>query len=125
MKSFIRISMLFLLVFAGMQMSVQKASAQTYVSFQVFYDDLSPYGDWIETPNYGYVWVPNVAPGFSPYGTNGYWVYTEYGWTWVSTYAWGWAPFHYGRWPPGKVPVRVVFSRIPSMSTNTWAPPRP
>ncbi|MBL0103135.1 MAG: hypothetical protein IPP51_04890 [Bacteroidetes bacterium] len=98
MKSFIRISMLFLLVFAGMQMSVQKASAQTYVSFQVFYDDLSPYGDWIETPNYGYVWVPNVAPGFSPYGTNGYWVYTEYGWTWVSTYAWGWAPFHYGRW---------------------------
>jgi hypothetical protein len=98
MKSFIRISLLFLLTFAGIQASTQKASAQTYVSFQVFYDNLSPYGDWIFTPTYGYVWIPNAGPGFAPYGTNGYWVYTEYGWTWVSNYPWGWAPFHYGRW---------------------------
>jgi hypothetical protein len=76
----------------------QKLSAQVSVNFQVFYDDLSPYGEWVDNPDYGYVWVPDVAPGFTPYGTNGYWVFTDAGWTWVSNYAWGWAPFHYGRW---------------------------
>ena len=70
----------------------------TSVSFQVFYDELSPYGRWIENPDYGYVWLPDVPTGFAPYSTNGYWVYTDDGWTWVSLYSWGWAPFHYGRW---------------------------
>lgn len=68
------------------------------VSFQVFYDDLSPYGTWIDNPDYGYVWVPNEGGNFRPYATNGYWAYTEQGWTWISNYQWGWAPFHYGRW---------------------------
>jgi hypothetical protein len=75
------------------------ASAQeTYVSFQVFYDQLSPYGQWIDYPNYGYVWIPDVGSDFSPYSTEGHWIFTDYGWTWVSDYSWGWAPFHYGRW---------------------------
>jgi hypothetical protein len=65
---------------------------------QVFYDQLSPYGQWIDYPGYGYVWQPNVDPDFRPYATNGYWVYSDYGWTWNSNYAWGWAPFHYGNW---------------------------
>lgn len=68
------------------------------VSFQVFYDELTPYGDWLMDPNYGYVWVPYAERGFQPYATNGYWVMTNYGNTWVSNYDWGWAPFHYGRW---------------------------
>jgi hypothetical protein len=68
------------------------------VNFQVFYNELDPYGSWIEYPGYGYVWSPNVGYDFRPYGTNGYWVATEYGNTWVSNYSWGWAPFHYGRW---------------------------
>ena len=77
----------------------EKAPAQGgSVSFQVFYNELSPYGTWVVNPDYGYVWVPDVAPGFTPYSTNGYWVFTDEGWTWVSNYAWGWAPFHYGRW---------------------------
>lgn len=76
----------------------QKASAQVSVNFQVFYDDLSPYGQWIDYPSYGYVWVPTFNPLFIPYSTGGHWVYTMYGWTWVSDYHWGWAPFHYGRW---------------------------
>ena len=67
------------------------------ITYQQFYNDLSPYGDWINYGNYGYVWVPYQA-NFRPYYTNGYWVYTSYGWTWVSNYNWGWAPFHYGRW---------------------------
>lgn len=68
------------------------------VNFQVFYDELSPYGQWVDYPGYGYVWMPEVRRHFSPYSTDGYWVNTEYGWTWVSDYKWGWAPFHYGRW---------------------------
>lgn len=72
--------------------------AQGTVSFQVFYDQLQPYGTWMNYGNYGYVWIPQVDRDFMPYGTNGYWVNTEYGNTWVSDYAWGWAPFHYGRW---------------------------
>ncbi len=68
-------------------------------TYQTFYDQLTPYGTWINTPEYGYVWMPNQVPGdFSPYLTGGHWVYTDYGWTWVSDYDWGWGPFHYGRW---------------------------
>jgi hypothetical protein len=68
------------------------------VSYQSFYDDLAPYGSWINYPGYGYVWMPAAGPGFIPYNTNGNWIYTEAGWTWASDYPWGWAPFHYGRW---------------------------
>ena len=68
------------------------------VSYQEFYDQLSPYGDWVNDPDYGYAWVPDAGPDFQPYRSHGHWVYTEYGWTWVSDYKWGWAAFHYGRW---------------------------
>ncbi|SDG20003.1 hypothetical protein SAMN05421827_104102 [Pedobacter terrae] len=69
------------------------------ISLQTFYDELSPYGTWIQDPQYGYVWRPNVDQSeFRPYYTNGRWAMTEYGNTWVSNYDWGWAPFHYGRW---------------------------
>ena len=76
----------------------QRANAQGSVSFQVFYDQLSPYGSWVSYPDYGYVWVPGADAGFRPYGTRGHWVYKEDGWTWVSDYSWGWATFHYGNW---------------------------
>jgi hypothetical protein len=68
------------------------------VNFQVFYDDLSPYGQWIDYQGYGYAWVPSAGPDFAPYSTGGHWIWTDYGWTWASDYDWGWAPFHYGRW---------------------------
>ena len=69
------------------------------VSLQTFYDELSPYGTWIQDPEYGYVWRPDVdQDDFRPYYSNGRWAMTEYGNTWVSDYDWGWAPFHYGRW---------------------------
>jgi hypothetical protein len=68
------------------------------VSYQSFYDQLSPYGNWINYPGYGYVWMPNAGPDFRPYSSNGNWIYTDAGWTWASNYSWGWAPFHYGRW---------------------------
>src|SRR5665647_2690761 len=98
MKSNIKIIALLLMFSIGTSITPQKVSAQVSVSFQIFYDNLSPYGYWVDNPDYGYVWVPNVSSGFTPYSTNGYWIFTEDGWTWVSNYAWGWAPFHYGRW---------------------------
>jgi hypothetical protein len=64
-----------------------------------FYDQLSPYGDWVEAPTYGWVWSPlGVAVEWRPY-TLGHWVYTDdEGWLWVSDEEWGWAAYHYGRW---------------------------
>jgi hypothetical protein len=87
-------------------LSWQPAAAQRYgddyrgeVDFQTFYDELSPYGQWIDYPGYGYAWVPDAGSDFQPYSTNGHWVWSEEGeWMWVSDYDWGWAPFHYGRW---------------------------
>ncbi len=78
--------------------NINSGKAQGSVSLQVFYDELQPYGTWMDHGRYGYVWRPSVAQGFVPYATNGYWIQTEYGNTWVSDYEWGWAPFHYGRW---------------------------
>ena len=88
------IALIVIFVLAPKQTSAQ----QNQVSFQVFYDELSPYGQWIEYQNYGYVWIPDAGADFVPYSTAGYWQLTDYGWTWVSDYEWGWAPFHYGRW---------------------------
>ncbi|HEX4851660.1 MAG TPA: DUF6600 domain-containing protein, partial [Puia sp.] len=80
-------------------MKPQTANAQASVSFQVFYDQLSPYGTWVNYPRYGYAWIPtSVSFGFRPYATSGHWIYTPDGWAWVSDYPWGWAAFHYGRW---------------------------
>lgn len=93
-----RLSFLILLGLGVVLSQESKASPYNGISFQVFYNELSPYGDWVMDPTYGYVWVPFVEQGFHPYGTNGYWEMTNFGNTWVSNYQWGWAPFHYGRW---------------------------
>jgi len=100
MKRFLQISAtaLIVMLFTGLR---NTASAQPAgdVSYQNFYDELSPYGRWIDYPEYGYVWCPDEGPDFRPYSTNGHWVWSDdYEWMWVSDYSWGWAPFHYGRW---------------------------
>ena len=92
-----------LMIFLISSCSTSRDYAQSYepessaITYEQFYNDLSPYGNWVDYQNYGYVWVPD-EPGFRPYYNNGRWTYTNYGWTWVSNYNWGWAPFHYGRW---------------------------
>lgn len=114
----------------------QEASAQQVtVSYQLFYDQLSPYGMWVDYPTYGYVWIPNGDIGFSPYVTNGHWIFTDDGWTWVSDYPWGWAVFHYGRWDYDNAygwfwvpdnewgPAWVSWRRSPGY--YGWAPLRP
>jgi hypothetical protein len=87
------------------------------ISLQTFYDELSPYGTWIQDPQYGYVWRPDVdQDDFRPYYSNGHWVMTEYGNTWVSDYDWGWAPFHYGRW------VTDRYNQWLWIPDTTWGP---
>lgn len=96
------------------------------VSFQSFYDELSPYGEWIMITkeeiekelkdgegqaqtnfhesgnlvngNLVFLWKPRMSStSWHPY-LNGRWEYTDQGWMWVSNYNWGWAAYHYGRW---------------------------
>ena len=101
MKAIMRFSIIMLLIgltscYTEKRMVTAQGSSQ--ISFQTFYDELSPYGQWVEDYDYGYVWIPHVNRNFQPYATDGYWTMTNYGNTWVSNYSWGWAPFHYGRW---------------------------
>ena len=67
--------------------------------YGMFYDSLSSYGSWFETPDYGYVWQPVVVreTNWRPY-SRGRWVCSDRGWTWVSEEPFGWATYHYGRW---------------------------
>lgn len=91
------------------------------VSFQSFYDLLSPVGEWIQVSkddvdeemgdgngqgngliadgdNLVFIWKPSVTDvQWKPY-TDGKWVYSSQGWVWSSNDHWGWAVYHYGRW---------------------------
>lgn len=76
----------------------EEAQAETAFSFSLFYNSLSPYGNWVPISGYGYGWYPAQAGyGWQPY-TDGQWVWSDQGWTWVSYEPWGWATYHYGRW---------------------------
>jgi hypothetical protein len=67
-----------------------------------FHSTLDPYGNWVQHPTYGTVWVPSqsvVGNGFSPYVSDGHWALDEdSNWVWVSDYPFGGVVFHYGRW---------------------------
>lgn len=68
------------------------------VTLRVFYDELSPYGEWISCGGGVYGWRPlGVHIRWRPY-TVGRWCWTDDGWYWFSDEPWGWATFHYGRW---------------------------
>lgn len=96
-----QVILLFFVTLLTLGLNSPTATAQydeTYVSYNDFYENLAPYGQWIDDPKLGYVWSPEVSQDFRPYYTNGHWVMTDYGNTWISDYPWGWAAFHYGRW---------------------------
>jgi hypothetical protein len=91
--------LLALTIFALLLPAAQQARADSEVSVDFFYNNLSG-GNWIEVGDYGYGWQPDVAVSDSswrPY-SDGYWAYTDVGWTWVSYEDFGWATYHYGRW---------------------------
>jgi len=79
---------------------------------------LAPYGDWVQSEEYGRVWRPSatvVGASFTPYETCGSWVWTDYGWTYNCDWDWGWLPFHYGQWDW----LDGGWGWIPD---NTWGP---
>src|SRR6266571_5089089 len=119
-------------LFAGCVSIPAPASADVGISFDFFYSDLSPHGDWLVSASYGRVWQPaGYGTGWNPY-YDGHWIYTDVGWTWVSDYEWGAVPYHYGTWVvdaelgwvwvPGYVwaPAWVVFRTGPDYIG--WAP---
>ena len=133
MKSKIKITgMVLVFILLPVIFPGEVSAQESYISYQVFYDQLSPYGQWVDFPSYGYVWLPNAGPDFYPYSSRGSWIMTDYGWTWLSDYSWGWAPFHYGRWDydnfygwywvPDNVwgPAWVTWRRAPGY--YGWAP---
>src|SRR5687767_2964968 len=71
-------------------------AGETIVDFEVFYEELDPYGDWVDLDGYGRGFRPSRA-GFRPYFV-GYWSYTAYGFMWMSDEPFAWAVYHYGRW---------------------------
>jgi len=97
-----------------------------------YYGELSQYGRWAYTVDYGYVWYPSgVSVSWRPY-YDGYWDYGPYGYFWVSYEPWGWAPYHYGRWAWvaghgwGWIPGRVFAGAWVAWSWGSlyvgWAP---
>ena len=61
-------------------------------------DDLSRYGEWQSSAEYGDLWLPPVQAGWVPY-RQGHWAFVQpWGWSWVDDAPWGFAPGHYGRW---------------------------
>lgn len=78
---------------------VNVVSAEPMIAPDPQFADLTPYGQWETTGEYGRIWVPyaNRTPGWRPY-FYGQWQHTEWGWSWVSDEAWGAGPYHYGRW---------------------------
>ncbi len=70
------------------------------VGVDAFQSQLAGYGTWMNSPEYGMVWQPRVAPGWRPY-YYGDWQWTNEGWYWNSSEPFGWAAYHYGRWAWG------------------------
>jgi len=122
-------------ILLGLLIAIASRSARAQVDVNVsiggFYDELAPYGRWVDC-SYGQCWVPGgVSADWQPY-TNGQWIYTSYGWTWASSDPWGASPYHYGSWAPiegygwGWVPGTVWAPAWVTWSYNAnyvgWAP---
>ncbi len=98
MRSKLAIIGLTIALFLGSDFVEDRAHARTSVSFNLFFDTLAPYGNWVPVSGYGYGWRPiDVGPYWKPY-RDGYWGWSDQGWLWISYEPWGWATYHYGRW---------------------------
>ena len=115
MKKFAVRALFVIAAMIGLAAQAARAQVNVDVTIGGFYDELAPYGRWVDC-SYGQCWVPaRVARDWQPY-SNGQWIYTEYGWTWVSNDPWGGNPYHYGTWAslPG-----YGWSWVPG---TVWAP---
>lgn len=90
------------LLLGGLTLLAGSAEARpTTVNISILHEEMAPHGSWVNVPEWGEVWRPNVAivgKDFVPYESDGAWVASDYGWVFESRFDWGWAPFHYGRW---------------------------
>ncbi|HWH40303.1 MAG TPA: DUF6600 domain-containing protein, partial [Usitatibacter sp.] len=100
---------------------VEGPSVRYVSTFVTGYEELDHYGQWIQEPGYGALWVPtHVGTDWVPY-RYGHWAYVRpWGWTWIDDQPWGYAPFHYGRW----VQVRDRWCWYPGerIARPAWAP---
>jgi hypothetical protein len=63
-----------------------------------------PQGQWVNTAQYGLVWVPAGASVLDVGGVPSVYLYTpSYGWSWYAS-PWGYGPFAYGAWVHGAWP---------------------
>ena len=93
-----RSCLLTLALMGVLALACSPVSAQSYsqhhpgvqIDVGTFYDDLAPYGDWVEMPDYGWSWAPHVEREWRPY-TRGQWIMTDDGWFWDSNEPFGWA----------------------------------
>ena len=99
----------------GGDVYITAAPGEAVGSVDVFYDQLSPYGVWVDDADLGRVFIPD-QDAFVPY-RNGHWQYTDAGFVWVSAEPFGWATSHYGRW--GFSPA---YSRWVWQPDTTWGP---
>lgn len=52
-----------------------------------------PQGQWVNTPEYGLVWIPAGAQSYAIGGMPHAYLYTQsYGWSWYAS-PWGWGPY--------------------------------
>ncbi|UCF06390.1 MAG: hypothetical protein JSV33_04995 [bacterium] len=73
---------------------------EQYRGDQMYVDNvqyLSAYGEWVDYPPYGVVWLPDVVSGWEPF-YYGHWIWTGDGWAWTSYEPYGWLVYHYGYW---------------------------
>ena len=102
---------------SGPESAVVDAGWQAPFDYGYFHEALTPWGQWLESDDFGYVWQPQAAltSGWRPY-TLGRWARTDGGWTWCSDEPFGWACYHYGRWALTK---RCGWVWVPG---DVWAP---
>ena len=91
------------------------APGEPVEAVDVFYDQLSPYGVWVDEPAVGHVFIPEQT-SFVPY-TTGHWQYTSVGFVWVSSEPFAWATSHYGRWAFSQPYARWVW-----LPDTQWGP---
>ena len=98
MKAIRLLVLSFLFMTAMSLQASQPAYGHFGVSFNYFYENLSPYGEWIRLDDGLVVWKPRMNRyNWEPY-TQGGWMWTDCGWYWNSDEPYGDIVYHYGRW---------------------------
>jgi len=66
--------------------------------------EAAPQGQWVNTAEYGWIWIPAGAMSYDVGNEPYVYLYTPtYGWTWYAS-PWGWGPYAYGPWVSGPWP---------------------